>query len=209
MRHPAYPKSVCGVVYQQNSDPGVPVQLRLRRLALSPARRSRRGARRATIAARRARRLCRALGRFGDPLSRRLCRAALGADAVQGRQARRAYLLSLAGRLGPARRLHRPLHRRAVAIPPRFARRQPCALNAVGEAVADRRSGAGRRARRSRARRTMSAACSTRRRAGRSTSRCPAKPDRRARAIAATAAVAPAAIAAAEPIASAPALASR
>ena len=60
---------------------------------------------------------------LGDPLSRRLCRAALGADAGQGRQARRAYLLSLAGRVGPARRLHRPLHRRAAAIRCRCARR--------------------------------------------------------------------------------------
>ena len=114
MRHPAFPKSVCGVVYQRNPHAGVPVQLRLRRLAATArpapgAWREARGRRRGGAG-----RLRRDVGRLGDPLSRRLCRAALGADADQGRQARRAHLLSLAGRVGHARRLHRPLHRRAA-----------------------------------------------------------------------------------------------
>ena len=113
MRHPAFPKSVCGVVYQGAGSRRLPVHLRLRRRAVPRA-----GARRLAAGRgsrpRGARRLCRDDGRRGDPLSRRLCRAALGAAARQGRADRPAHLLSLAGRVGPARGVHRPLHRRAA-----------------------------------------------------------------------------------------------
>ena len=112
MRHPAFPKSVCGVVYQGARDPVCQFSFvcdgSLYRAPgawrLEGSGTGRRGG---------ARRLRRAVGRRGDPLSCRLCRALLGAAAGQDRADRRAYLLSLAGRLGLDRRLHRPLHRRA------------------------------------------------------------------------------------------------
>ena len=55
------------------------------------------------IAASRAGRRGLCAGRLGDPLSRRLCRALLGFDAGQERGRRRAHLLPLGRRLGPAR----------------------------------------------------------------------------------------------------------
>ena len=127
MRHPAFPKSVCGVVYQGARDPGLPVQLRLRRLAVTAVRRSAPGRRPRRIAARGARRLRRAVGRRRDPLSRRLCRALLGAAAGQDRADRRAYLLPLAGRWGSTaaftgRYIGEP-NDPAVAAPDRCARR--------------------------------------------------------------------------------------
>ena len=113
MRHPAFPKSVCGVVYQGTTAASAssPSSATARCIARPRSARWRAGR---ADRPRRARRLCRDAGRRSHPLSCRLCRAALGAVAGQGRADRAAHLLSLAGRLGTARGLHRPLHRRAA-----------------------------------------------------------------------------------------------
>ena len=122
MRHPAFPKSVCGVVYQGAGPPSAssPSSATARSIARpAPAP----GAQAEEIAARRARRLCRDVGRRGDPLSRRLCRAALGADARQGRADRR----STSSIAGPAPGASRPRSPAAIsasrAIRCRCARR--------------------------------------------------------------------------------------
>ena len=112
MRHPAFPKSVCGVVYQRNSTPVCQFSFVCDGSLVPPARQRRLEPGRAD-SPRRARRSRRTFSWLRYPLSRRLCRSALGAPARQGRQARPAYLLSLAGRMGSAGRVHRPLHRRA------------------------------------------------------------------------------------------------
>ena len=109
VRHPAFPASVCGVVYEGSTRPtGCQFTFTCdgslyRQPDADGWRRAYEGRRGGAV------RLGLCAGRLGDPLSRRLCRSLLGLDAGQERHRRRAHLLSLGRRLGPAGGLHQGL----------------------------------------------------------------------------------------------------
>ena len=95
-----FPKSVCGVVYQgaggaSASSPSYATAHSIARRSSGPGARPNRSRARPLPAMSRP-------GRRSHTLSRRLCHAALGAAAREGRPDRPAYLLSLARRLGTA-----------------------------------------------------------------------------------------------------------
>ena len=108
LRHPAYPNTVCGVVYEGVKPPGLPVQLHLRRFTVASA------AGNAMAAIARCRCCCagrdgRDISWIGNALSRGLRAAALGLYSGQDRENRRAYLLSIPGPRGFGAGLHSPL----------------------------------------------------------------------------------------------------
>ena len=168
MRHPAFPKSVCGVVYQGNAPPVCQFSFvcdgSLYRAPAAGAWQQAETVARAALAG-----YVERVGRRGDPLSRRLCRSALGADAGQDRQASAQHIFyRWPGAWGqPAaftgRYIGEP--RDPLALRPALPTHEP--LPTDGRSAGCRTD--RRRHRRSRARRMTSAACSTRRRAGRST----------------------------------------
>ena len=139
VRHPAFPSSVCGVVYQ-GSTRATGCQFtftcdgslarRAERRRLGPGAQGRRGG------ARR-RGLC--PGRLRDPLSRQLRRSLLGLEPGQERGRRRAHLLSLGRRLGPPARVRQALSRRTSRAPARCAARRsppkPRSRGAAGRRV--------------------------------------------------------------------------
>ena len=110
LRHPAFPKTVCGVVFEgSNLSTGCQFSFtcdgaRARAVARGMAARAARGGRGA-------RRIRHARGGRRDALSRRLCRAVLGHDPGENQQGRQPDLLPLDRRLGRARGVHRPLCR--------------------------------------------------------------------------------------------------
>ena len=108
---PAFPANVCGVVYEGSTRAtGLPVHLHLRRLADRAA--DARGLAAGAFGRRgRACRLRLQAGRHRHPLSRRLCRSLLGADADQERR-RSARTSSIAGLAAGA---VRPPSRRAIS----------------------------------------------------------------------------------------------
>ena len=117
VRHPAFPASVCGVVYQ-GSTRATGCQFTftcdgsLYRQPDADGWRRATGRRSRALAAR----LC--ARRLGDPLSRRLRRSLLGLDPCQECGRRSAHFLPLGGRMGSAggfqRRLCRPRAQRAA-----------------------------------------------------------------------------------------------
>jgi hypothetical protein len=96
VRHPAFAKSVCGVVYEGASSGTCQFSF------VCNGSLDRRPAPAAWT---------RAVGRRGHALSCRLCRAGMGAAARQGRVDRPAHLLSLARPLGRSGRVHGALCR--------------------------------------------------------------------------------------------------
>ena len=102
VRHPAFPASICGVVYQGSTRPTGCQFTFTCDGSLQPAARRRRlatgdrccgpGARGGSLLA----------SWMGDALPRRLCRPILGLDHGQERCRRRSFILSLGRRLGTA-----------------------------------------------------------------------------------------------------------
>ena len=137
---PAFPNSVCGVVYDGSSrstgcqfsftcdgslrrPPSAAAWAAAERIARGPVGPGRLG------------------GRHRDPLSCQLRRALLGAAADQAAPGRRAYLLHLARRLGPECRLQQPLcRRRGVYLPQPGAELTDVAAAALPVDPTDRRA---------------------------------------------------------------------
>ena len=136
VRHPAFPASVCGVVYQGSTRvTGCQFTFTCDGSLAYPARRCRLAPRQGGGRSGACRRgLC--AGRLGDPLPRQLCRPGVGREPVQECRGRRPSLLSLGRWLGPAARV------RPILCRPRGQRRWP-AQRRARRGSRDRRPGTG------------------------------------------------------------------
>ena len=141
VRHPAYPATVCGVVFEGSRRiTGCQFTLQLRRLAAARHRWRAYWQRAREVAEDGAQRLRLFAGRLGDPLSRQLRGALLGLEPGQVGHDRQPYLLPLARRLGPSARLPQPLCRGRAGD--RLARRLRPAEHGRAAAAASARDAA-------------------------------------------------------------------